>query len=193
LRLSALTVALALHGALVAGGLVFDWFGAGAVKEATVTALVTLIPAAKPEATPPPPPPPPRLDAIAPPVVLPPITSITIDAPVAAVAPIVRPAPSAALPGYLARLSAHLERHKRYPDEARRRGQEGEALVRFTIDRAGNVLAFRLVKSSGVPALDAEIRALLQRAAPLPPMPAALSQSRLTVELPIGFSMRKPS
>lgn len=188
LQLSAFAVALALHGALLAGGLVFDWFGAGAAKEATVTALVTLIPAAKPEAALPPAP---ALKDLTPPLVLPPVTRFAVDEPLAAVAPITQPAPSAALAGYLARLAAHLERHKRYPEEARRRRAEGEALVRFTLDRAGHVLSFTLVRSSGVPALDAEIAALLARAAPFPPMPEALAQARLTVELPIGFSLRR--
>ena len=54
--------------------------------------------------------------------------------------PVPAPVPSAEVsPGYRALLSAWLESHKRYPDSARQRGEEGRAVLRFAVDRSGRV------------------------------------------------------
>jgi periplasmic protein TonB len=82
-------------------------------------------------------------------------------------------------------LVAQLERHKRYPSQAR--GKVGEAQLEFTIDRAGNVLTSRVVHSSGSEALDAAALALVKSAAPLPIPPAGLPEDLLSVILPIRY------
>jgi periplasmic protein TonB len=82
-------------------------------------------------------------------------------------------------------LIAQLERHKRYPAQAR--GKVGEAQLEFTIDRTGNVLTSRVVHSSGSEALDAAALALVKNAAPLPIPPAGLPKDLLSVILPIRY------
>jgi protein TonB len=89
-----------------------------------------------------------------------------------------------------ARLFSHLARHKRYPAEAQQRRQEGTPLVRITMDHGGRVLAARLERSSGVPLLDAEALALVQRAAPLPPLPDDVAASTIEVVVPLSFRIR---
>src|SRR5690606_2548112 len=66
------------------------------------------------------------------------------------------------------RLIAHLERRKRYPSASRSRREEGTVHVRFKIDDRGNVLSVSLARSSGHPALDEEVLALVRRASPVP-------------------------
>ncbi|MCB9930386.1 MAG: energy transducer TonB [Alphaproteobacteria bacterium] len=92
--------------------------------------------------------------------------------------------------GYVAELQAWLERHKRYPERAIARRQQGTATLYFVVDRAGRVLDYRLEKSSGHRLLDREVLAMIQRAAPLPRMPAGLSAADLTVILPVRFALR---
>jgi protein TonB len=82
-------------------------------------------------------------------------------------------------------LVAQLERHKRYPPQAH--GKAGEARLAFSIDRAGHVVASRIVRSSGSEALDAETLAMLKRAAPLPPPPAGVSDESLSFVVPISY------
>jgi protein TonB len=94
---------------------------------------------------------------------------------------------SAASPKWQARLMAHLERRKRYPAAARRRGDEGVATVRFSIDPAGNVRSVTLLRSSGVPELDAEVVAMVQRASPVPTPPAG---AKLDIAVPVRFNLR---
>ncbi|TVS00540.1 MAG: energy transducer TonB [Rhodospirillales bacterium] len=90
---------------------------------------------------------------------------------------------------YMAALRAWLERHKRYPRTAQLRRQEGVAVLSFVIDREGRVLTHRLQQSSGHPALDREVEALIHRAQPLPPPPATMAQARLEVVVPIRFAL----
>jgi len=94
------------------------------------------------------------------------------------------------LANYHGTLVAWLNRHKRYPDRARRLRQEGTVRVSFTIDRNGRILSHRIVASSGHALLDQEIQAMLKRASPVPAPPSSLRESRLTITVPIHFSLR---
>jgi periplasmic protein TonB len=85
------------------------------------------------------------------------------------------------------RVLAHLERRKRYPSSARRRGEEGVAYVQFSIDSGGNVLSAGLARSSGYAALDKEVIAMVRRASPIPAPPPDAPRN-LTV--PVQFQVR---
>jgi protein TonB len=88
------------------------------------------------------------------------------------------------------RLIAQLQRSKRYPAGAQSRGETGTAVLSFTMDRNGRVLARSIARSSGVAELDAEVMALVMRAQPLPPFPPSMTQPRMTLSVPIRFSVR---
>ena len=109
----------------------------------------------------------------------------------AAPTPVPAPHPSPeASAGYRALLSAWLESHKHYPDSARQRGEEGSAVLRFTVDRTGRIIDFAVTKSSGYPDLDESIEQMM-RGATLPPFPAGIPLPRMEVSVPIGFSLRR--
>jgi len=91
---------------------------------------------------------------------------------------------------YYGKLAAWLNRHKRYPSRARRLRHEGTVRLTFTIDRSGRVLSHRIASSSGHALLDQEVKSLIRRASPLPAIPPGMSQSRLTVTVPIRFNLR---
>lgn len=114
-----------------------------------------------------------------------------------------QPAPAAASPVpstsvNLARAQAswerslinHLNRHKRYPEAARSRSAQGVVLMAFSIDRGGNVLASRVLRSSGSSHLDEEGLAVLKRASPLPAPPVQLPGPVLELTLPVQFKIR---
>ena len=90
---------------------------------------------------------------------------------------------------YFAELSAWLNRHKQYPRAARQRRQTGIVELRFTMNAAGEVLSYEISKSSGHDLLDRAVIQMLERATPLPAMPAALGQQQLTLTLPIQFNL----
>ena len=85
-------------------------------------------------------------------------------------------------------LVSHLNRFKRYPDQARG-ARQGEVRVSFTIDRPGGSRA-RVVGSSGSPSLDEEALAVLQRASPLPAPPAQLPGASFDWTMPIQFKIK---
>jgi periplasmic protein TonB len=98
------------------------------------------------------------------------------------------------LPGasqdYAATLLAWLERHKQYPRRARLRRQEGTVWLYLVVDRGGAVLEYRLERSSGHPALDEEVLAMIERAQPLPPMPEDTDREHLELIVPVEFFLR---
>lgn len=91
---------------------------------------------------------------------------------------------------YLAELAAWLERYKRYPKRAQRRRQEGTVELSFVVDRRGRVLRYDIARSSGHTLLDDAVRRLIERAQPLPGVPADLGQGSLALRLPVGFYLR---
>jgi len=109
----------------------------------------------------------------------------------AALTPAPAPVPSAeASAGYQALLRAWLEGHKRYPDAARERGEEGRAVLRFEVDRSGRVLDYAVTSGTGYPDLDQSIEEMM-RGAMLPPFPAGMPQPRMQVSVTIRFSLRR--
>ncbi len=83
-------------------------------------------------------------------------------------------------------LVGELERHKRIPEAARKKRGLWKAVVVFTVDRAGKVLASQMRERSGVHALDEESLALLKRVS-FPPAPDQLPGDTFEYSLPIRF------
>ena len=86
-------------------------------------------------------------------------------------------------------ISAWLESHKRYPESARERGEEGSAALRFRIDRSGRVLDYSY-RSTGYADLDAGLDEML-RGAQLPPFPPAMTAARIEVSLTMRFNLTR--
>ncbi len=97
---------------------------------------------------------------------------------------------SDALPKWRHRLEMVLERNKRYPGEARRRNEQGEALVSFVIDKQGKLVSSIIKRGTGHAALDRETLDLLQRSSPFPPPPDGLPGDSVRVEAPVRFNLR---
>jgi protein TonB len=86
-----------------------------------------------------------------------------------------------AMANYASTLSAHLQRFKR-PAKGR-----GTAVVSFTVNRNGKVVASRIARSSGSSAVDDEALAMIARAQPMPPFPAIISEAEETFVQSIRF------
>jgi len=90
---------------------------------------------------------------------------------------------AAAAASWKSELMAHLNRFKRFPPDA---AHGGVATIAFTINRSGQVVSSRLLRSSGDSVLDAEAVSLPRRASPVPAPPTAGGSISLAV--PIRFS-----
>jgi periplasmic protein TonB len=104
--------------------------------------------------------------------------------------PVPAPPSTAVSPGYRALLGAWLESHKRYPESARERGEEGRAVLQFAVDRSGRIIDFAVIRSSGYADLDAAVESMM-RSASLPPFPADMTQSSIRVSVAIRFSLAR--
>jgi periplasmic protein TonB len=102
------------------------------------------------------------------------------------------PAPAAPViaADYRSLLSNWLETHKRYPDEARQRGEEGRAVLRFRVDRMGRVLDYSVVSSTGFADLDAAVESMM-RGATLPPFPPSMPEPQIEVSVTIRFGLSR--
>ncbi|TGP98701.1 MULTISPECIES: energy transducer TonB [unclassified Mesorhizobium] len=86
------------------------------------------------------------------------------------------------------RLTAWINRHKRYPSAAKSRRAQGNVNVTFTMDPSGRVLSARVVRSSGDAELDRAALAVLQGAT-VPAPPPELG-SRVIRTAPFVFSLQ---
>jgi protein TonB len=91
-------------------------------------------------------------------------------------------------PGWRSAVGSWLAAHRRYPEAARTRGQEGVVGVAFTADRDGRVLGVTITRSSGTPLLDQSVRDMLtgQR---VPAFPADMRQSEAVLSVAVRFTL----
>jgi periplasmic protein TonB len=89
--------------------------------------------------------------------------------------------------GWRQALAAWLAHHKSYPEEARRRSDEGTVAVRFSLDRSGRVVDVTVLRGSGSAILDAATVAMLRNAV-LPP-PPAMSADQVTISVQVHYAL----
>jgi TonB family protein len=85
-------------------------------------------------------------------------------------------------------LSAHLDKHKRYP--AARSQKSAEIVVSFTLDRMGHVLSTSIIKGSGDTAFDEAALAMVRRSDPVPQPPPLVADEGLSFTLPVIFRVK---
>lgn len=143
-----------------------------------------------PPEQPPPPPPPPQAIAETPPPPPPKIEEQQPPPPPPTPARTKGGAPHVT-PTWITAVTRHLEKFKRYPSSARDRSEEGTVLLGFAVDRTGHVLSHEIVKSSGHPDIDAAASSMIERAQPLPPFPANMTQDQLDLTVPVRFYLEQ--
>jgi protein TonB len=137
--------------------------------------------------------PPPEPARVPEPVRVPPPTTVqTAAIPRPAPPPTPSPTPTGPIvsAGYRAALSFWLESHKRYPESARARGEEGRAVLRFRVARSGRVLSYAVVQGTGYADLDAAIDQMM-RGASLPPFPGDMTAADVDVSVTIRFALAR--
>ncbi|OZG73161.1 hypothetical protein BTA51_11760 [Hahella sp. CCB-MM4] len=91
---------------------------------------------------------------------------------------------------YLAALHRALQDAMQYPRRAKRRRQEGVALVEFTVYREGRLEGIQLRESSGFPILDEAALNTVRSIKQFKPIPEKLAKNMLTLAIPIRFELR---
>jgi protein TonB len=87
-------------------------------------------------------------------------------------------------------VNTRLNQFKRYPSQARVRGQEGTVTIAFVLDSDGHVVSSKIVRSSGSAILDKETLDLISRAQPYPVPPNGAGGQDLFLQVPIAYGLR---
>jgi protein TonB len=90
---------------------------------------------------------------------------------------------------YLEKLRRWLAKHKKYPEEAHKKKQEGSVLVGFVLARDGTVLEAHIERSSGFLLIDQAAIDMMRRASPVPPVPPSYTGERLAIAMPVRFTI----
>jgi periplasmic protein TonB len=88
---------------------------------------------------------------------------------------------------YRGLVAAHLARHKRFPADARARGDQGTATISFSLDGGGRVTRVALVRGTGFAGLDQEVQGMVRRASPFPAPPDGRGMS---FTVPVSFRIQ---
>lgn len=75
---------------------------------------------------------------------------------------------------YISSLRREIERHKRYPSQARRMQHEGQVVVSFSLTSEGVVSRIEIESTSGISSLDNAAIAAVKRVKPIGPKPESL-------------------
>ncbi|WP_229185741.1 energy transducer TonB family protein [Bradyrhizobium oropedii] len=88
-------------------------------------------------------------------------------------------------------ISNRLRQARRYPPLAP--GQGGTAKVGFRIDHAGHLVSSWLVENTGIPAIDAEALAIVERAQPFAALPNDVKDDTAVLTVPFIFGRASAS
>ena len=108
----------------------------------------------------------------------------------AAIAPPSAPAPAPALisADWQSTLASWIRARTRYPEEARRLGQQGGVVISLTVGRDGQVLLASLARHSGSEALDQSALDMF-RATRVPAFPPEMPQAQVTISVPVRYRL----
>ncbi len=90
---------------------------------------------------------------------------------------------------YLDLLRRHLNRYKKYPEEAIKQKQEGTVLVGFDLAHDGTVTKAWIEQSSGNPLLDQAALTMMHDASPVPAVPERYWDKKGPIILPVDFKI----
>jgi len=91
---------------------------------------------------------------------------------------------------YTGALLAAIERHKRYPLRARRRGEQGVVTVLFTLQRDGTISEVRVGAGSSSSSLDRAASGAVTALGRFEPIPPQLGRERWELKVPIRFVLQ---
>ena len=91
---------------------------------------------------------------------------------------------------YRTELVNAISRYKRYPMRARKKGNEGDVVVAFTIEKDGRITGIAVVESSSWSSLDRAAVRALEKLNRFKPIPDSFFRKQWSFQIPIKFSLQ---
>ena len=88
---------------------------------------------------------------------------------------------------YEERVMLWLKRHGSYPYAAAIYQLEGTVMLKFVINRQGDILNYQLLKQSKWHLLNLAVRQMMRRSSPVPPIPPEIAKNEMTFIIPVHF------
>jgi TonB family protein len=95
------------------------------------------------------------------------------------------------LRGYSRGIQRKIAARKKYPKKAKRRGEEGQVIIQFTLLKSGEIKDLLLASATPYAELNEAALNAVRRAAPFPSFPDEIGQDFLELELPFNFTIKK--
>ncbi|WP_373050121.1 TonB family protein [Thalassovita aquimarina] len=95
-----------------------------------------------------------------------------------------------AVSAWMHALELALQRHKQYPESARRDRAEGRVILRLALGAKGNVVNVSVLSSSEFELLDQAALDLVNAAGPFPTPPALGANGQLRIRVPIDYALK---
>lgn len=92
---------------------------------------------------------------------------------------------------YQGAIRRHIEKNKRYPPFAVKKGLEGSVDVRFLLYRDGLAEQVEIAKSSQITLLDEAALRAVREGNPFPPFPESISHNSMVIEVTLNFELRR--
>ncbi len=92
---------------------------------------------------------------------------------------------------YAKSIQVKIAKEKIYPALAKKRRQQGKAILSFKLNRDGKVFDLRVEKSSGYETLDQAARRAIEKGEPYPLIPETLNKKYAYFKIPISFVPRR--
>jgi len=96
-----------------------------------------------------------------------------------------------ALITYRELLRTEIYKNLEYPDTARRKRLEGEAMINFSISRDGKLLKYKIIKRTGFYILDNAVKKVFRKINKFPDVPDFIQNDILKFNLAISFNLKE--
>ena len=95
-----------------------------------------------------------------------------------------------AISNYLNLIVQMIDREKRYPLEAQRRGRQGRVTLNVVINRNGELKSVEVLEPSAYSELDSAAVDTIRRMKSCPPLPAEFSQGEIQLKIPVEYRLQ---
>jgi len=92
---------------------------------------------------------------------------------------------------YLKTVLKIIEKNKKYPSGARKRGEEGKVKVSFTLLKSGKVKDVKIITPSRYPELNKATEKLIWELSPFPPFPPGVEKKKITLAMEVIYEIEE--